>query len=118
MAQLSRARLYGLLLLACGGLAAYHSWAHDGRGASIAETAIWSQCCGQGDCFPQRLQIIGNEAGKKLSVQIEGVETSVDKDKFSPVPSDRTWVCYARPGGTISNENIRCILYPQQSGTT
>jgi hypothetical protein len=68
--------------------------------------------------LPQHLQILGNEAGKKLSVQIEGVETAVDKDKFSPVPSDRTWVCYLRPGGTINNENIRCILYPQQSGTT
>jgi hypothetical protein len=85
---------------------------------NIATIADLEPVLRPGRLLPQRLQIIGNEAGKKLSVQIEGVETSVDKDKFSPVPSDRTWVCYARPGGTISNENIRCILYPQQSGTT
>ena len=43
---------------------------------------------------------------------------AVDKEKFSPVPSDRSWVCYINPRGEITNENIRCILYPQKSGTT
>jgi hypothetical protein len=67
--QLSRMNLYGLLLLACGALAECHSWAHDVGEPALQQLPIWSQCCGQGDCFPQRLQIIGNEAGKKLSVQ-------------------------------------------------
>ena len=54
----------------------------------------------------------------KIIVEIEGVQTPVDKEKFSPVPSDRSWVCYINPRGEITNENIRCILYPQKSGTT
>jgi len=116
--QLSRSSLYGLLLLACGALAEYYSWAHDVGEPALQKLPIWSQCCGEGDCVPQRLQIIGKEAGDKISAEIEGVQTSVDKEKFSPVPSDRAWVCYFRPHGAISNENIRCILFPRQSGTT
>jgi len=63
------------------------------------------------------MKIIGKEKPKKVWVAIEGVQTSVDKEKFSPVPSDRTWVCYITPNGVASNENIRCILHPQESGT-
>jgi len=84
----------------------------------LQKLPIWSQCCGDGDCVPQRLHILGHETGEKLSIEIEGIQTAVDKQKFSPVPSDRAWVCYFKPGGAISNDNIRCILYPQQSGTT
>jgi hypothetical protein len=84
---------------------------------ALQKLPIWSQCCGEGDCFSQRLQIVGKEA-KNIGVVIEGVQTSVNKEKFSPVPTDRTWICYVDPGGDISDDNIRCILYPQQGGTT
>ena len=69
--------------------------------------------------MPQPVKIITkSDTGKKIVVNIEGVEAAVEKDKFTPVPSDRTWVCYQNPNGRIANENIRCILYPQKSGTT
>ena len=117
MAQLSRARLYGLLLLACGGLAECHSWAHDVGEPALQQLPIWSQCCGDGECVSQRLQII-DKAKNKINVEIEGVQTSVDKKNSRLFPRTVPWVCYYRTGGAISNENIRCILYPQQSGTT
>ncbi|MEE8114496.1 MAG: hypothetical protein V3T23_09075, partial [Nitrososphaerales archaeon] len=41
----------------------------------------------------------------------------VKKGKFFPVPSSYTWVCYFDLNGQIIDENIRCILYPQNSGT-
>jgi hypothetical protein len=87
------------------------------RGASIAATADLESVLRRWRVRVSTLQII-DKAENKINVEIEGVQTSVDKEKFSPVPSDRTWVCYYRTGGAISNENIRCILYPQQSGTT
>jgi hypothetical protein len=113
---------YGLLLtlstLSVGVLIRINASGHDVGEPELEKLPIWKQCCGNGDCIPQHLRIIGREPGKKLSVEIEGVQTSVDKEKFSPVPSDRTWVCYVSPGGTITNENIRCILHPQRGGTT
>jgi hypothetical protein len=60
----------------------------------------------------------GKESNKKIIAEIERFQTSVDQEKFSPVPSDRTWVRYINPRGKITNENIRCILYLQKSGTT
>jgi hypothetical protein len=111
--------MYWCLLLTvtiCG--AVFRSWGHDVGEPGLEKLPIWSKCCGGGDCISQRLRIIGKEPGKKVAVEIEGVQTSVDKEKFSPVPTNRTWVCYVSLGGAISNENIRCILYPQKSGTT
>jgi hypothetical protein len=93
------------------------SLGHDVGEPELQKLPVWNQCCGDGDCVPQRVQITGREAGKKVGVEIEGVPTSVDKEKFSPVPSNRTWVCYMSPGGPIRNENIRCILHPQSGGT-
>ena len=95
-----------------------HSWGHDVGEPALEQLPLWKQCCGEGDCIPQHLRIIGKEPEKKVAVEIEGAQTSVDKEKFSPAPTNRTWVCYVSPGGAISNENIRCILYPQKSGTT
>jgi hypothetical protein len=95
-----------------------HSWGHDVGEPGLEEMPIWKQCCGGGDCVFQQLQVRGKESNKKIIVEIEGVQTSVDKEKFSPVPSDRSWVCYINPRGKITNENIRCILYPQKSGIT
>jgi len=93
------------------------SWGHDVGEPALQELPIWSHCCGDGDCVPQNVQILGKGPGQKLDTKIQGVETYVDKVKFSPVPSNRTWVCYFSPGGAISNENIRCILHPQSGGT-
>ena|SRR5215510_12097135 len=113
---------YGLLLMlsALGGitLMRFHASGHEVGEPELQQLPLWKQCCGEGDCIPQRLRIIAKKPGKKLAVEIEGVQTSVDKEKFSPVPSNRTWVCYVTPGGAISDENIRCVLYPQKSGTT
>ena len=93
------------------------SWGHDVGEPALQELPIWTKCCGDGDCVAQNVQIIGNAPGKKIDVKIQGTETYVDKDKFSPVPSNRTWVCYVSPSGAVSNENIRCILHPQSGGT-
>ena len=111
---------YWCLLLAVAadwGAVALHSWGHDVGEPALEKLPVWSQCCGNGDCVPQRVETIGKEPGK-IDVEIDGVKTSVDKNKFSPVPSNRTWVCYFNPGGAIRDENIRCILHPQQGGTT
>ena len=95
------------------------SWGHKVGEPELERLPIWKQCCGDGDCVPQPVKIITkSDTGKKIVVNIEGVEAAVEKDKFTPVPSDRTWVCYQNPNGRITNENIRCILYPQKSGTT
>lgn len=95
-----------------------HSWGHPVGEPKLEELPIWKRCCQERDCVPQQVKIIGKAKPKKVWVDIEGVQTSVDKEKFSPVPSDRTWVCYIIPNGVVSNENIQCILYPQESGTT
>jgi len=119
---LSRLACYGVLVsitvLVFTVLVRSHSWGHNVGEPELEQLPLWKHCCGEGDCLPQRLRIIGKEPGKKVAVEIEGVQTSIDKEKFSPVPTNRTWVCYVSPGGAISNENIRCILYPQKSGTT
>jgi|GEM_PF-1955998 hypothetical protein len=111
--------LVGLMLASvCIALIGSHSWGHNVGEPELEKLPIWKQCCGEGDCVSQRLRIVGKEPGKKIIVEIEGIQTSVDKEKFSPVPTNRTWVCYITPGGAIRNENIRCILYPQKNGTT
>ena len=61
---------------------------------------------------------MGKDSIEMVSVTIEGIQTSAAKQKFSPVPSPHTWVCYYNPNGEINDDNIRCILYPQPSGTT
>jgi hypothetical protein len=83
----------------------------------LENLSIWKQCCSEHDCVPQDVQTIRKEKDGNVSVRIEGIQTEVSKKKFSPVPSPRTWVCYVNPNGPISNENIRCILYPQTGGT-
>ena len=79
---------------------------------------IWQKCCEKQDCVPEEVNIIGKDSGGMVPVSIEGIRTTVGKEKFSPVPSPRTWVCYRNPNGEINDDNIRCILYPQQGGTT
>ena len=68
--------------------------------------------------FLRNVQTIRKEKDGNINVRIEGISTEVSKEKFSPVPSQRTWVCYVNPNGEIKNDNIRCILYPQTGGTT
>ena len=92
------------------------SWGHDVGEPALQNLPIWNQCCGDGDCVPENVEFLGKRSDRQLDVEIHGVETYVDKDKFSPVPSNRSWVCYVSPGGAIRNENIRCILHPQSRG--
>ncbi len=95
------------------------SWGHEVGEPELEKTAIWQRCCGNGDCIPKRVKIVNEGTQRsKLVVRIDGIEAAVEKEKFSPVPSNRTWVCYLNPNGTVSNENIRCILYPEKGGTT
>jgi hypothetical protein len=84
----------------------------------LENLSIWKQCCSEHDCVPQDVQSIRKEKNGNISVRIEGIQTEVSEEKFSPVPSPHTWVCYVNPNGQISNENIRCILYPQTGGIT
>jgi hypothetical protein len=91
--------------------------AHDVGEPVLEQLPIWKSCCAEHDCVPQRVKIIENQGKGKVSVEIEGNQTKVDKEKLSPVPSPRTWVCYVNPNGEIVNENIRCILFPEKGGT-
>lgn len=95
------------------------SWSdHPVGEKKLEETPVWNNCCRERDCVPQRVKVTSKESKGMVLVEIEGLRTSVAKEKFSPVPSAHTWVCYYRLNGEITNDNIRCILYPQQSGTT
>ena len=103
-----------LLLFLSGSL----SWpAHNVGEPALEELPIWKHCCADHDCVPQKVKIIGREGKEKVSVEIEGIQTKVEKRKLSPVPSSRSWVCYFNPNGKIVNENIRCILFPEKRGT-
>ena len=94
------------------------SWGHDVGEPELEKTQIWKTCCLERDCRPQQVAIvIKDQRRKQIVVNIGGVETAVDKEVFKAVPSNRTWVCYIKPDGPVSNENIRCILYPRQSGS-
>ena len=93
------------------------SSAHDVGEPLLEQLPIWRRCCAEHDCTPQRVKIVGQEAREKISVEIEGAQTKVDKAKLSPVPSSHAWVCYVDPKGEIANDNIRCILFPENSGT-
>lgn len=93
------------------------SSAHDVDEPVLERLPIWSRCCGGHDCTPQRVKIIGKEVRDKVAVEIEGTQTKVDKGKLSPVPSSRAWVCYVDPKGEIANDNIRCILFPENRGS-
>jgi hypothetical protein len=91
--------------------------AHDVGEPALEQLPIWKRCCADHDCVAQRVRIIGNQGNEKVSVEIEGTQTKVDKEKLSLVPSPRAWVCYVDPNGAIANENIRCILLPEKSST-
>jgi hypothetical protein len=84
----------------------------------LENLSIWKQCCSEHDCVPQDVQTVHKQENGRITIRIEGIQTDVSQEKFSPVPSPRTWVCYVNPNGQITNENIRCILYPQTGGTT
>jgi hypothetical protein len=110
---------YGVFVLALFYGPEIRLWGHDVGEPELEKLPIWKTCCREGDCFPQAVNVLKKtENEKTISVDIEGVNIAVEKEKFSPVPSSRTWVCYINPNGEIKDENIRCILYPQKSGTT
>ena len=95
------------------------SWsAHVVGEPALEKLPIWRQCCEEQDCVPEQVKILGKDNDRMIPVDIEGVNTTVAKEKFSAVPSSHTWVCYYNPNGEIKDDNIRCILYPQQTGTT
>jgi|SRR6516165_58951 hypothetical protein len=107
--------LLNLLLLL---LSVSSTWpSHDVGEPKLEELPIWKHCCDDQDCVPQKVKIINPQSKEKVSVEIEGIQTKVDKGKLSPVPSSRSWVCYFNPNGEIVNENIRCILYPENRST-
>ena len=109
---------YLLLMVAIpGATTRSRSFGHDVGEPALQNLPIWNRCCGDGDCMPEDVQVLGKGPDKQLDVQIRGVETYVDNNKFSPVPSNRTWVCYVNPDGAVRNDNIRCILHPQTHGT-
>jgi hypothetical protein len=108
-----------IILCSAGLLLSSRSWSHVVGEPTLESTPVWRKCCGEGDCFPQPVNVIKNAADDaNVLVTIEGIDAVVEKNKFSPVPSNRTWVCYVIVNGQVNNENIRCILYPQKSGTT
>jgi hypothetical protein len=92
--------------------------AHSVGEPALEKLPIWRQCCEEQDCVPEQVKIMGKDNNGMIPVDIEGVKTTVAKEKFSAVPSPHTWVCYYNPNGEIKDDNIRCILYPQSSGTT
>ena len=95
------------------------SWSSHSVGEpALEKLPIWHQCCDEQDCVPEQVTIMGKDNSGMIPVDIEGVKTTVAKAKFSAVPSPHTWVCYYNPNGEIKDDNIRCILYPQQGGTT
>lgn len=104
--------LLSLLSLLSGSAA---SLAHEVGEPLLEQLPIWKACCSDHDCVPQRVKIIG-KGSNKVSVEIEGTETKVEAGKFSPVPSPRIRVCYVNPNREVSNENIRCILFPEKGG--
>ena len=93
------------------------SSAHDVGEPLLEQHPVWKNCCGGQDCTAQRVRIVGQEGREKVSVEIEGTQTKVDKAKLLPVPSSHTWVCYVDSNRAIINENIRCILFPEKGGT-
>ena len=114
-----RILLYSSSLLSCFLVVCSSSRAdHKVGEPKLENLSIWKQCCSDHDCVPQNVQTIRKQADGNITIRIEGIQTDVSKEKFSPVPSQRTWVCYVNPNGEIRNENIRCILYPQAGGTT
>jgi hypothetical protein len=114
-----RSLIYSSSILSCLLIVASSSWAdHKVGEPKLENLSIWKQCCSEHDCVPQDVQTIRKEKDGNITIRIEGIQTDVSKEKFSPVPSQRTWVCYVNPNGQIVNENIRCILYPQSGGTT
>ena len=117
--SLSRTRfcflLFGMAALTALAVAYSRSWGHSVGEPLLEQLPIWRQCCNEHDCIPQQVSILRREE-KTMLVDIAGFQTSVDKDKFSPVPSTRTFVCYLAPKGPVTNDNIRCILHPQPGG--
>jgi hypothetical protein len=93
------------------------SSAHDVGEPLLEQHPTWSRCCAGQDCTAQKVKIVGPEVREKVSVEIEGTQTRVDKAKLSKVPSAHTWVCYVDPKGGVNNDNIRCILFPENRGT-
>jgi len=108
---------FGLLFWLVLFSSASRTSAHDVGEPLLEQDPVWKRCCSGRDCTPQNVKVVGQERREKVSVEIDGAQTKVDKGKLSPVHSSRTWVCYVNPKGPIINENIRCILLPEKGGT-
>jgi hypothetical protein len=67
------------------------SWAgHVVGEPELEKLPIWQKCCAKQDCVSEQVKIMGKDSNGMVSVAIEGVQTSVAKQKFSPVPSPPT----------------------------
>ncbi len=51
----------------------------------LEELPIWSVCCKDHDCVAEEVKMIGQPSDEMILVDIEGVQTAVNKQKFSPV---------------------------------
>ena len=95
------------------------AWADHPVGEPMLEKLpIWETCCKEYDCIVQRVTILGGHMASEGVVMaltdIDGMQTLVNQEKFHPVPSEHSWVCYVDTNGDLVDDNIRCILYPQQ----
>ncbi|HEX9880384.1 MAG TPA: hypothetical protein VGB25_09345 [Candidatus Binatia bacterium] len=95
---------------------AFLSWAdHKVGDPRLEKLQIWEDCCRDRDCVLQPVKIAGEERRGKIPVEIEKFIIPVKKGKFFPVPSANAWVCYFDRNGELIDENIRCVLYPQNN---
>jgi hypothetical protein len=93
------------------------SWsAHVVGEPALEKLPIWRKCCEEQDCVPEQVKIMGNDNNGMILVDIEGVKTTVAKEKFSAVPSPHTWVCYYKPNGEIKMRTFDVFCIPNRAG--
>jgi len=105
--------LAALLIIAIGPVLPNH-WVGE---LELQESEIWRKCCEKSDCIVQNIQII-QPMLDEVWTSIDGETVLLSKNKFHPVPSAHTWVCYFDQLEDVRRENIRCILYPNNTPLT
>jgi len=79
----------------------------------LEKLQLWLECCRDADCVSMPFERIFVRQDKTLTHTL--YESAwVDNEKFHPVPSQHHWVCYFDRNGDFIDENLRCLLYPQQ----
>lgn len=79
---------------------------------ALERSEIWGVCCRRADCKPQRFEVLLTTGIYRLT-QVGYEKDWIARDKFHPVPSRYTWVCYEDITGKFVDDNVRCLLYPQ-----